>query len=326
MPGTAVGRGLEAGPQVGILAAVISQTDNPEHDTSEADYERQLWRFLDRASARWTKINLPDDDAVRRGAFMRLVLSGQVQLRLSVLARGLPNEPRVRATVVVTGDYTKVLADHIRAAIPEFAGRVAVTPQLPVEYRLSRAGQETQNEVREFGGGELEEGFLSASLAFAMPAAVSIRDLVYEERESGDDTDLSGEASPPTDSKKTPQTAAWPLHKTEGHVSAYLDRKKHLYRRLAADILDGMPGAYGRFRKEFGPTAIAAAITEKVGPTAHRPCRKQDVEKTSAYCRRAQPLLKRPPEKPDDWEDLLESGHGKALPGILDEIPFEDDE
>lgn len=317
---------MEEAPQVDILAVVIRETDNPEQDTSEADYERQLWRLLDAASARWTKIDLPDDDAARRGAFMRLALSGQVQLRLSVLARGLPDEPRVRATVVVTGDYTKVLANHLRAAVPEFTSRVAVTPQLPVEYRLSRAGQETQNEVREFGGGELEEGFLSASLAFAIPASVSIRDLVYEERESVDDTGAGGKTSPPTASKKPPQTAAWPLPKTEGHVSAYLDRKKHLYRRLAADILDGMPGAYGRFRKEFGPTAIAAAITEKVGTTAHRPCKKQDVEKTSAYCRRAQPLLKRPPEKPDDWEDVLESGHGEALPGILDEIPFEDDE
>lgn len=323
---TPVGCGLDEGAQVDILAAVSSETDNPEHDTPEADHERQLWRFLDGASSRWTRVDLPEDDAARRGAFMRLVLSGQVQLRMSVLAQGLPGEPRVRATVIVTGDYTKVLAGHIRAAVPEFTGRAMVTPQSPVEYRLSRAGKETQDEIREFGGGELEEGFLSASLAFAIPAAVCIRDLVYEEHESGDDAGASGNASPSTESKEPPQTAAWPLHKTEGHVSAYLDRKKHLYRRLAADVLDGMPEAYGEFCKEFGPTHITTEITRKVGTKAHRPCNKKDVGKTQAYRRRVQPLLKNPPEKPDDWEAVLKSGHGKALPGILDEIPFEDDE
>jgi len=63
-----------------------------------------------------------------------------------------------------------------------------------------------------------------------------------------------------------------------------------------------------------------------VGTKAHRACNKKDVEKTQAYQRRVQPLLKSPPEKPDDWGEVLDSGHGKALPGILEEIPFEDED
>lgn len=312
--------------QVDILAAVVQEADNLKYDTPDVDFEQQLWRLLDAASPRWATTNLPDDDAAQRGAFMRLVLSGQIQLRMDVLARGLLSEPRVRANVIVTGNYTKVLARHIRSAVPEFKGRLAVTPQLPVEYRLSRAGQETQKEIREFGGGEMEEGFLLASLGFVIPGTVNIHNLVYEEQKPSDTAGASGTTGLSPEPKKRPRTTAWPRHKTEGHVSAYLDRKKHLYRKLAGDVIDGMPGAYEVFRKEFGCSAIAAAITKKVGTKAHRACGKKDVEKTQAYSRQVKPLLKNPPERPDDWEAMLDSGHGEALPDILEETPFEDDE
>jgi hypothetical protein len=305
---------------------MIQEEDHPQQNRHDASFERHLWGLLDAASPRWAKVELPEENAVVQGAFARLVRSGQIQVRMDVLARGLPGEPRVRATVIVTGDYTKVLAGHVRAAVPEFTGRIAVTPQLPVEYRLSRAGHETRREMREFGGGPWEEGFLSASLAFVIPGAVSIRNLVYEEQESNPATDSGATATAPTDPEKRPRTAAWPLHKTEGHVAAYLDRKKNLYRKLAGNVLDGMPGAYQEFRRTFGPTSIAETITMKVGAGNHRGCDKRDVCKTLAYQRRVQPLLRNPPEKPDDWDEVLKSRHGEALPDILDEIPFEDGE
>lgn len=306
---------------------MIQEADNLEQPDHGADYERHLWRFLDAASPRWTKADVPDDTAARHGAFTRLVLSGQVQLRLRVRARGLPGQPEVVATVVVTGDYAKMLTDEIRSAVPEYSGRVVVAPQSPVEHRLTRAGQETQQEIREFGGGELEEGLLSASLEFAIPGAVSIRDLRYVETEpvasEADDDDAQTSAA---DQRKRPKAAAWPVHKTEGHVSAYLNGKKNIYRKFAADVLDEMPGAYGVFRKEFGPTRIAEAVTKKAGTKNHRACTKKDVCKTQTYKRRIQPLMRNPPERPYDWEEVLEDQYGEALPGVLDEIPFEDDD
>jgi len=289
-------------------------------------YERLLWRFLDAASPRWTKVQLPDDTAAESGAFTRLVLSGQVQLRLRVLARGLPGEPEIEVTVVVTGDYTKILAEEIRSAVPEFSGRVVVMPQLPAEYRLTRAGLETQKEIREFGCGEFEEGFLSASLQFAIPGVVNIHNLRYVDRTPTGEKQPDNATASSAGQKKSSRTAAWPVTKTEGHVSAYLAGKRDLYRKLAQDVLDEMPGAHKKFKKDFGPTAIAEAITRKVGTKTHRACSKKDVGKTASYKKQIQPLLRTPPRKPDDWNELLEDLHGEGLSGILDEMPYEEDD
>lgn len=308
-------------------ASMVQAANSPEQPRPEEGYEKMLWQFLDKGSPRWTNVDLPDATAAQSGAFTRLVLSGQVQLRLRVLARGLPGEPEVQATVIVTGDYTKMLADEIRSAVPEFSGRVMVVPQLSAEYRLSRAGIETRQEIRQFGDGQFEEGFLSASLQFAIPGVVGIQALRYIEREPA--TPKPPDSPAPTHAaidKKPPTPAAWPVAKTEGHVAAFIAGKKDLYLKLAGDVLDEMDGAYEKFEKELGPTAIAEAITSKVGTKTCRACTKKDVGKTSTYRKRIQPLLRDPPKRPDDWDELLAGKHGEDRDDILDEIPFEDDD
>ena len=308
-------------------ASMVQAADNPEQPAPDEGHQGTLWHFLEVGSPRWTKLDLPDSTAAESNAFTRLVLSGQVQLRLRVLARGLPREPEVQATVIVTGDYTKMLAEEIRSVVPEFSGQVVVMPQLPVEYRLSGAGLKTQKEVREFGGGQFEEQFLSASLQFAIPGVVGILDVRYIEREPAAPRPPDDPASsPPAPQKKSPTGAAWPVAKTEGHVAAYLACKKDLYIKLAKDILDEMDGAIEAFRKEFGSTAIAEAITRKVGTAVHRACGKRDVDKTHTYKSRVQPLLRTPAAPPEGWNELLAGRHGEGRDELLDEIPLEDDD
>ena len=308
-------------------AGMIQAANNPEQPRPEEGHEGTLWRLLEAGSPRWIKLDLPDSTAAESNAFTRLVLSGQVQLRLRVLARGLPGEPEVQATVIVTGDYTKILADEIRSVVPEFPGRVVVMPQLPAGYRLSGAGLKTQQEIRQFGGGQFEEKFLSASLQFAIPGVVGIQSLRYIEKEPAAPK-LPGNpaATAPAADKKPTMAAAWPVAKTEGHVAAYLAWKKDLYVKLAKDVLDAMDGAIEAFRKEFGSTAIAEAITRKVGKTVQRACGKKDVDKTQTYKKRGQPLLRTPAEAPEGWDELLAGRHGEGRDELLDEIPFEEDD
>ena len=306
---------------------MIQAAKSPEQPTPDEGEEKVMWHFLDRGSSRWTTLDLPDSTAAESGAFTRLVLSGQAQLRLRVLARGLPGEPEVEASVIVTGDYTKMLAEEIRSVVPEFSGRVVVMPQLPAEYRLSGAGLKTQQEIRQFGGGQFEENFLSASLQFAIPGVVGIQSLRYIEKEpTAPKLSDNPAATAPDGGKKPPTPAAWPVAKTEGHVAAYLAWKKDLHVRLARDILDEKDGAVEAFRKEFGSTAIAEAITRKVGKTVQRACGKKDVDKTQTYKKRVQPLLRTPAEAPEGWDELLAGRHGEGRDELLDEIPFEDDD
>ncbi|MGB2819474.1 MAG: hypothetical protein WBF17_00730 [Phycisphaerae bacterium] len=300
------------------------QADNPEQPEPTEDLGELLWRFLDTGSSRWSTLDLSDATAAETSAVMRLLLSGQIQLRLRILARGLADEPKIEAMVVVTGDYTGMLAGRIRSAVPEFSGHVTVTPQLPAEYRLSTAGLATRQEVHEIGGGELDDGYLSGSLQFAIPGVVTIHELRYVEEEAPIPPDGTLPASP-TDGKPR-RAPAWPVAKTDGHVAAYLAARKETYLELARDVLDDRARANEEFQEKFGPTPIASEITEKVGTGIHRACRRQDVAKTLTYRKLLQPLMRKPPEKPVGWDELLEGRYGEPVSDLVDEIPFEDDD
>lgn len=289
--------------------------DGTGPDEAPETYEALQWAYLDRAAEEWTPLDLHDDVATRRGALLGLVLSGQVELRLRVLARGRTAEPKVRATCVVTGDYMRKLVVALGQAIPEFGGHVVARPET-LEYRLSPAGQKTRSEFRHFGGGEHEEVFLAASLQFNIPGVVSIRDLDY----------LPTTAETQETSKPKKKAHDWPVPKTERHVAAHLAAHKSEYVRLARDVLDERSGAQLEFERTFGATPIAKAITQRVGTKHQRACDRRDVHKTDSYTGLIQPLLRKPPEKPQGWERLVDEHRGERLPDILDEIEFDEDE
>jgi hypothetical protein len=299
--------------------------DGTGPDEGPEDYEALLWAFLDRAAEEWTPLELDDDTATRRGAFMRLVRSGQVQLRLRVLARGRAAEPKVRATCMVTGDYRRPLVAAVSQAVPEFGGHVIARPE-SAEYRLSTAGRKTRSEIRRFGGGQFEENFLADSLQFAIPGVVSISDLEYLPTTAvtaAPSTEMTNEAQ---NGGKPKKAYAWPVRKTEGHVAAHLAAHKSEYVRLARDVLDERSGAQLEFEKTFGATPIARAITQRVGTKHQRACGRRDVHKTETYTGLIQPLLRKPPDKPEGWERYVEEHLGERLPDILDEIEFDEDE
>ena len=360
------------------------QLEPPVHE--EESFEATLWRLLMNFPTRWTQLDAPDTTAAENAAFHRLILAGLVDVRLRVLARGLPNEPEVEATVFVTGDYTKKVADEVRSMVPEFSGQVIAKPQLPAEYRLNEIGLKIRQECRQFGGEPVEEKFLADNLKFTIPGVAGVLALRYIKRGSAPvgpklsasdnnpttmtpvttgfvttapttaasatatSTVAVSVATTPTTAapiatvpaattpavvavaiaasavgKKSSALAAWPVAKTEGHVAAYLAQMKNLYIKMARDVLDGMTGAIETFRKTFGSTVIAEAITRKVGIKTKRACNKKDVDKTHAYRSRVQPLLRTPPEFPDGWEEIRASQHGEGIDELAAGIPFAKD-
>ena len=126
--------------------------------------------------------------------------------------------------------------------------------------------------------------------------------------------------------KKSPKLAAWPVGKTERYVTAYLAKEKNLYIKMARDVLDELAGAVEAFRKTFGSTAIAEVITQKVGTKIQRACSKKDVDKTHTYKSRVQPLLRRTPQAPDRWAEMLADWHGEDVDELAAEIPFAEDD
>lgn len=298
-------------------------TQTPGYPPEE--YEAALWHWLDRASAQWASLDISGLTATQSSAITRLVLSGQVQLRQRITARGRAGEPHVRATCVVTGDYKQALLGAIRGAVPEFSDRVVIHPPSVAEYRLSAAGAQTQSEIRQFGGGEFEEGLLSESLRFAVPGVVNVMDLKYDATGSPADPQptTSEDAKTETPTRKVP---AWPVSKTDGYVAAYVAKHKRALVALGRDVLDGRDGAVEAFGAKFGPACVARAITAQVGADNHRACRSQDVHKTHTYRNLIQPLIQNPPRKPVGWEQMLEERTGDDLPEMLADIPFEDED
>ncbi len=295
-----------------------------------------LWRWLNQASEAWVEVNLADLTAAEGAAVGGLVRSGQFQLRQQVDARGGPDEPHVRATCVVTGDFKQALLRALRGAVPEFSDRLVVYPASTAQYRLSGAGVATQAEIRQFGGGAFEEDFLAKSLGFAIPGVVQITDLQYlppetpkapEPPEAAADPPAPGLSESDGPAKAAARrTFAWPVPRTEGHVAAYHAARKSEYLTLGRDVLDDKTGAQDQFKKVFGPSAIARALTEKLGTNVHRACRAQDVLKTHTYRNLIQPLIRQPPRKPVDWDEMIAGRVGEDLPEILEEIPFEDEQ
>ena len=283
-----------------------------------------LCAILKGASEDWSEVNLSNATANVQGAFTALVLSGQIQLRLKVLARGLPDEPEVRVVCIVTGNYRKVLPEAIRAAVPEFSGRIAVHPEPTAEYRLSRAGLATLAEMNEFENDETAPGSIAASLEFSIPGVANIYDLQIirslaapvKETESGQTQESARRRGPP----------AWPLTKTEGLVSEYLKHRKDLYLRLGRDVLDHASDAYKHFRATFGPKVIADALMASAGKGAATPCRASNIVKTATYRDFIRPFMMRRPRKPYGWDKMLEARAGEEFPDILDEIPFDEDD
>jgi len=315
-------------PQPAWLRSVpmTDSLDTATPDYPPEEYEAALWHWLDRASAQWTPLDTSGLTATQSSAITRLVLSGQVQLRQQITARGREGEPHVRATCVVTGDYKQALLGAIRGAVPEFGDRVVIHPPSVVEYRLSAAGAQTQSESRRFGGGgELEEGFLSESLQFVVPGVVNIMGLEYDTTKSSIDppSSTSTDANAEAPGRKAP---AWPASKTDGYVAAYVAAHKRELVALGRDVLDDRDGAVEAFGAKFGPAAIARAITEKVAADNHPPCRPQAVHKTHTYRNLIQPLIQNPPRKPVDWAQMLEDRTGDELPEMLADIPFEDED
>jgi len=350
------------------------QLEPPVHE--EESFEATLWRLLMNFPTRWTQLDAPDTTAAENAAFHRLILAGLVDVRLRVLARGLPSEPKVEATVFVTGDYTKKVADEVRSVVPEFNGQVIAKPQLPAEYRLNEIGLKIRQECRQFGSGAVEEKFLADNLKFTIPGVAGVLALRYVKRGSAPvglklsasdsksatmtpvttgfvttapataasatttSTVAVSTATTPTTAapiatvsaaavpvvdKKSPTPAAWPVAKTEGHVAAYLAQTKNLYIKMTRDVLDGMTGAVEAFRKTFGSTVIAEAITRKVDTKTQRACNKKDVDKTHAYRSRVQPLLRIPPEAPDGWEEIRANRYGEGIDELAAGIPFAKD-
>ena len=280
-------------------------------------YERAQWNYLDEASEQWTPIDLSDATAAESGAFHGLLLAGYFELRLKFLANGLPTEPQVMATCVVSGNYTKKLPYAIRSAVPEFSEKVVARPQLPAEYRLSSSGVSLQSEMRTLG----EDFQLPVRLEFVVPGYVVIHDLDYIKA-----APKPPEPQPTEDPKEEPKKGyAWPKAKTEARVAAYLAPRQSRYIKLVQDVLDGRPGAFEEFKSEFASTAIARAITEDRGKD-HPACSKQAVDKTDAYKAQIKPLLDRPPRKPINWEALLKDRQGEEQHSVIDEIPCEDDD
>lgn len=305
----------------------MAMPDLDSKDPMSEDYEAAVWRWLAGASERWTKLDISDLTATENSAITRLVLSGQFQLRLRIVARGVAAEPIVHATCVVMGDYKQSLVRAMRGAVPEFGERVVIQPPSKLEYRLSAAGLTTQSEAREFGGGPMEESFFAETLQFVVPGVVNITEMDYE---SPSPAVPSDEATPTpvtdTNATKKPKVPAWPVTKTDGYVAQYWTARHARFVELARDVMDDRDGANKELTAEFGPTAIARHITEKVGTANQRACRSQDVLKTHTYQQVIQPLFKNPPRKPANWGQMVGDRTGEDLPDILDDIPFEDDE
>jgi len=301
-------------------------------DTLEGNTDRQspdvhagaLCTILRKASEDWSEVNLSDATASVQGAFSALVLSGQIQLRLKVLARGLPDEPEVHAVCVVTGDYRKVLPRAIRAAVPEFSGRVVVHPERTAEYTLTRAGLATLAELNEFEGDETAPEFVAGSLDFSIPGVANVHDLQVIRPVATPAKEM--EPGQTQESAKRRGPSAWPLTKTEGLVSEYLKHRKDLYLRLARNVLDEASDAYKKFREEFAPKVIADALTARAGKGVTIPCRGSNILKTSTYRDFIKPLMKRRPGKPRGWDKAMEDQTGEEFPAIMDEIPFAEDD
>lgn len=289
------------------------------------DYQSQLWRWLDRASESWTQVSPQEFTDAQGTAFTRLVLGGQFQVRQRFTARGGAGEPQVQLTCIVTGDYKRALLQAVQGAVPEFGDKVVIHPAETVEYRLSAAGLATQAENRLFGGSDIEENFMAASLRFTIPGMVNITNIEHLPDEAAKTEPPAADSQPSSSAPKPRKVPAWPVVKTEGYVAAYHAARKSLYLTLGRDVLDDRPGAAERFRQTFGPKAIADAIAKQVGTTVHRACRGQDVLKTSTYRNLIQPLIQPKPRKPVDWDEMIEGRVGDDLPEILEDIPFEDD-
>lgn len=303
-------------------------TDSIDTKTSgypSDEYEAAIWHWLDRAPAQWTPLDISGLTATQSSAFTRLVLSGQIQLRQHITARGGTGQPVVRAICVVTGDYKQALLRAMRGAVPEFGDRVVIVPSAKIEYRLSAAGVDTRAESRAFGGGDIEESLLAGSLQFVIPGVVNIMDLEYDTTTSPADppppTPTDAEAQVPT---RNPP--AWPKSKTDGYVAAYVASHKRSFVSLGRDVLDGREDAAEAFSAKFGPAAIARAITKKLGNDDQPPCRPQAVHKTHTYHNLIQPLIQNPPRKPAGWAQMLEDRTGDDLPDMLADIPFEDED
>jgi len=287
-------------------------------------HAKALCTILRKASEDWSAVNLSGATASVQGAFSALVLSGQIQLRLKVLARGLPDEPEVHAVCVVTGDYRKVLPQAIRAAVPEFSGRVAVHPETNAEYRLTRAGLATLAELNEFEDDETAPEFIAASLGFSIPGVANVHDLQIIRPVATPAKETEPEQTQEAAKRRGPP--AWPLTKTEGLVSEYLKHRKDLYLRLARNVLDEASDACKKFREEFAPKVIADALTARAGKGLGIPCRGSNILKTSTYKDFIKPLMKRRPGKPRGWDKAMEDQTGEEFPPIMDEIPFAEDE
>lgn len=306
----------------------------PDLDTTNPmpeDYEAAVWRWLAGASERWTTLDISDLTATENSAITRLVLSGQFQLRLRIVARGAAAEPVVDATCVVMGDYKRSLGRTMRGAVPEFGERVVIQPPSKLEYRLSSAGLATQSEARQFGGGRIQEGFLAKTLQFVVPGVVNITEMDHESPSPAVPADEATPVPsltpvPDANASKKPKVPDWPVTKTDGYVAQYWTARHARFVELARDVLDDRDGANKEFTAEFGPAAIARHITAKVGTDNQRPCRSQDVLKTHTYQQVIQPLFKNPPRKPANWDQMVVGRTGEDLPDILDDIPFEDDE
>ncbi|MCG3180937.1 MAG: hypothetical protein BIFFINMI_03302 [Phycisphaerae bacterium] len=304
---------------------MIDEADNQEPDEPDT-HEQLLWLMLNGASEQWTTVNLDEATATQSGAFLQLVLSGQIELRLRVLARGLPTEPEVNVVCIVMGDYKQKLVDAIQAAVPEFTSRVVAYPQRTVEFRLSAAGTATQKEIRLFGGGEYEESFLATAIGFTIPGVVNIHELQYVRRELAAAPLAQAPADPSAANKERRDPPAWPGREVDHHVAAHLRANRQEYLAMAQDVLDYVDGAQQRFEGRFGCTPIAAAITENVGDKRRRPCGKRDVQKTAAYRREVMPLLAPKPGRPKNFDDLLAGREWGESPDVRDSIPFAGDD
>jgi hypothetical protein len=299
-------------------------TDLNSTNPTPEDREAALWRWLDGATQQWVPLDATALTATQSGAFNRLVLSGQFQLRLHIVARSANPQPLIHATCVVTGDYKQPLLRAIRGAVPAFSERVVIQTQ-KVEYRLSAAGLATQSEMRTLGGGPTEARFLAHSLQFTIPGVANVTEVQ-------DATPATPNPNPPStgnaepDKPLTAKAPVWPASKTDGYVADYCTKYRRKYLALARDVLDERPGAEGAFKTKFGPTAIARDITTRVGTQTQRPCRPQDVLKTHTYRALIQPLMQTPPRKPVDWDQMLKDRIGEDRPDILDDIPLEDAE
>ena len=306
----------------------------PDLDSTNSmpeDYEAAVWRWLAGASERWTTLDISDLTATENSALTRLVLSGQFQLRIHIVARGAATEPAVHATCVVLGDYKRSLVQAMRGAVPEFGERVVIQPPSKLEYRLSSAGLATQSEARQFGGGRIQESLLAKTLQFVVPGVVNITEMDYEAPSPAVLADEATPAPAPTsvpdaNASKKPKVPAWPVTKTDGYVAQYWTARHARFVELARDVLDDRNGANKELTAEFGPAAIARHITEKVGTDNQRACRSQDVLKTHTYRHVIQPLLQSPPRKPANWDQMVGDRTDEDLPDILDDVPFEDDE